>query len=477
MVQNLLEARYPFLRNDVFLIAQVNAETGKQTLRMEKIDPYSGKTLIEDELDCIHTVVFDIPLSDLTELIDKPEFPEELILIRSSEQLNQIHLSPEEKFIAFRSWVGGIAEEGMQAFEIQEDIETVTHLLYPITSSLLRFLARVDTCFIIKYLEYIDRKAAYEGIRHNTYLIACLLPIIEGLVKKPKIPTGSEVLEIILTLSPPIELFNKNWNLFRQLAETYENFLWQYLKLVQGEYTKKHSNQDEWLSRTLLPMVFALVWVNDSYDAKQRDLFRQILELNPPLEIFSGYTALFRYFIRNDPNFLPYYMKRVKLDNANSRAGDVIWLTSVLRPVFIGFDYVNESGTFNAVNLWRDILVLNPPLKLILDNWSTVQNVTQKYPNILQEYVKFVNRLLLFNPQFRNRDWLEMAFRPVWKVLHYNTSDENLSFPGEIRNARQYIRKSQDQDNCQDCLMITFCQLVCEIDQHNRKARDFDSCP
>jgi hypothetical protein len=83
----LLEAKFSFLRDDLFLVAQVEVETGKQTLRMQKIDPKTGKILLEDALDCIHAAICDIPVSQFPEVSNADDFEEKILQIRSSEHI------------------------------------------------------------------------------------------------------------------------------------------------------------------------------------------------------------------------------------------------------------------------------------------------------------------------------------------------------------------------------------------------------
>ncbi len=128
LARPLLEARFPFLRDDIFLVAQVNADTGKQTLRMQKIDPATGKVLLEDALECIHAAVCDIPIKQFEEVSNDHRFEERILQIRSSEELKEIRLAPEEKFLAFQSWVAGIAEADLNAFEIQGEIDEAAQL-------------------------------------------------------------------------------------------------------------------------------------------------------------------------------------------------------------------------------------------------------------------------------------------------------------------------------------------------------------
>ncbi len=398
---------------------------------MQKIDPGTGRVLLEDALDCIHAAVCDIPINKFNEVSNGEDFEVKILQIRSSEQLKEIHLEPEEKFVAFRSWVAGIAEAGISAFEIQGEIDTAAHLQYPVTNRLLRFLARVDSGFIPMYLDYVDRTASHEGVRHRAYLVASLLPVLEGLVQEPKIPDGAQVLQMIFALEPPFELFNNDWALFRKLAANYPGFLSQYLIRVQEEYQKKRGGGEEWLSVVLCPVLDAFVWTGESKNEQREGLWKQIRSLDPPPELFSGYGTLFRYFVIKDPDFLPQYMRRVNLARASVRANDDRWVVTVLRPVFVALDFMDDPKTSGSEDLWQDILALNPPLEFLLENWKTIWKLAQNNPKILLNYIYWVRRLSM-GLKSGDRKWLEIAVRPAFDAL-VSIGDMNPSEWSKIR--------------------------------------------
>lgn len=422
----LLEAKFPFIRDDIFLVAQVEVETGKQTLRMQYVNLATRKILLEDALDCIHAAICDIPVNKFAEVSDREDFEEKILQIRSSEQLKEINLAPEEKFLAFKSWVAGIAEAGMNAFEIQGEIDAAARLQYPITNRLLRFLARVDSKFISTYMDYVDRNASHEGVRHRAYLVASLLPILEGLVQEPKIPNGAQVLQMIFALEPPFELFNNSWPLFRKLAEYYPGFLTQYLARVKEEYQKKRGGGDEWLLVVLCPVLDAFDWTGASGDAQRGDLWKQIQRLDPPPELFSAYGTLFRYFTIKDPEFLPQYMRRVRQERASNRAHDDTWLITVLRPVFVALDHMGDRNSSGISDLWQDLLLLNPPFEFLLENWKTIWKLMHNDPGILYNYVAWVRRLYV-DLKIGNRALLVTTIRPALEAfISINDMESNI---------------------------------------------------
>ena len=198
----VLEAKYSFIRDDVFLIARVyegnesidevesfyNGRdfTGKQLLIMHKIDLKTGEIEIEDRISCIHTSVMNISAEQFEDLYDDIDFQKDIynraLDIRSSEQLREIRLSIEEKFKAFKSWVAGIAEVGLKAFEIQDEIDNNLDLMYPIASFLLHFMIKADTKFIPMFLSKIERQCVYNGETHFPSLNANLNILIKIII-------------------------------------------------------------------------------------------------------------------------------------------------------------------------------------------------------------------------------------------------------------------------------------------------------
>ncbi len=235
--ETIFEAKFPFIREDVFLIARVNAETGRQHLVMQKIDLNTGKVEIEDKIVCIHTAIMDIPVKEFAELhnniVSQEELQKNILNIRSSEELDEIELTPEEHFKALKSWVAGIAEAGLNSFSIQDEIDKSLNLMYPIVNFIMRFLIKVDNSFIFEYLSKIERECRFEGERHDTSLIANLIPILDILVIEPDLDPEfgdiasntpkdyffdpdcqyyflnnyQELFSAIVEINPPIEIF------------------------------------------------------------------------------------------------------------------------------------------------------------------------------------------------------------------------------------------------------------------------------
>lgn len=175
----ILSERFPFVRDGIYLIAWFDTEINKQKLIMEKINPETKEVELHDEIECIHTAVLDIPVAKFEETINDSDFEKKIIRIRSTENLKKIELDPDEKFKAFKSWIAGIAEAGIDAFKIQAEIELTGHFLYAVSWRLMRFLAMVDNEIMLDYLFKIEKDCTNEGIRQESCLIANLIPILD----------------------------------------------------------------------------------------------------------------------------------------------------------------------------------------------------------------------------------------------------------------------------------------------------------
>ncbi len=262
---------------------------------MQEVDPATGEVILEDAVDCIHTAVCTLSPEEFDELATSEEFANHVLAIRSSEKIKQITLPIEEQFLAFRSWVAGIAEAGMAGFDIQGEIETTSQLQYTITGRILRFLTRVDPAFLLEYLDYVDRTSMHEGVRHRAYLIASLLPVLETLANDTKIPDRDQILEALFDLSPPLEMFSTNWNVFRKLIRENPTFLPRYLarvRITMGEMRQDPPLAvDEWFSVVLCPVLDFFVWAEDSEKKLREDIWHQILALFNKKTLFNKNIA------------------------------------------------------------------------------------------------------------------------------------------------------------------------------------------
>ena len=224
----ILQEKFSFIRDDLFLTAWVDSESGKQKLLMQKIDIYGGKILRQDEIDCIHTTIMDIPGDKFNETVLDPNFEKKIMKIRSTEFLPEISLDPEEKFRALKSWVGGIAEAGLDAFKLQAEIEEEWGLMFAVSWKIMRFLALVDMDIMLEYIATLERECRFEGVLHEASLIANISPILDMImidlgriisesstdqlleIETNHIDKFNDILHFIFEMEPPLSLFLHN---------------------------------------------------------------------------------------------------------------------------------------------------------------------------------------------------------------------------------------------------------------------------
>jgi hypothetical protein len=194
--------KYKYVYDDVFLIAEIDPNSGKQWLIMRKIEPRTLRVLLEDRIHCIHTAVTTIAPHEFEKRVSEENFAEDMLKIRSTEQLREIQLELDDKFFAFKSWVAGIAESGVHSITIQSEIEQYGHLFHPIANRLFNFLLRAKTDFIKQFLIQMERECRLDGEYHKPSIHANLLKLL------------------------PIMILEENeaWNIWRDQVKT--NYTW-----------------------------------------------------------------------------------------------------------------------------------------------------------------------------------------------------------------------------------------------------------
>ncbi|MHA1819883.1 MAG: tetratricopeptide repeat protein [Promethearchaeota archaeon] len=240
---------YRFIRDDVKLCAEIN-KLGNQKLLMVHFDPKTKKILLVDSISCIHTAVTTISGGEFLDYIeDQDEYnnlENKIINAMSSETLEEIHLEIPERFKAFKSWVQGIAEAGVNAFQIQTEIEQLARFAYPISNKLLNFMCKVDPEFLDYLLDRLEIECKYEGVYHKNSLttnIIQILNIIERMYLVGDINKADYFLRRILNMDIDYSIFFdiKDWNklaypkivtseLFKSKAEEIINIIMTELK-------------------------------------------------------------------------------------------------------------------------------------------------------------------------------------------------------------------------------------------------------
>ncbi len=161
---------YHFI-DKTYLAAIVDKRTGKEKLGMIF---YDGNDMQAEYIDCIHTGV-TLSLDEI-----KNQSEEELMLNAwSSEERREINLAPEEAFKALKSWVEGIAKAGLDAFKIQAEIEQMAKFAYPLSSQLIKFVAKYNKDVLGQYVDKVLNECKVDNNFHKPSLTANLLALRE----------------------------------------------------------------------------------------------------------------------------------------------------------------------------------------------------------------------------------------------------------------------------------------------------------
>ncbi|MHA2366615.1 MAG: hypothetical protein ACXAC7_21845, partial [Candidatus Hodarchaeales archaeon] len=267
--------KYKFLK-DFTLIAKVFREDGRGHLVITHTPSKES-----DTLSCIHVCVTTITKEEYNEYAGDDAF---LINARSTENREEIILSAEERFIAFRSWVAGIAKCGEDAFRIQYEIENLAHHAYPIVSFLMKFIAKYDLNFFKDYLWKIERECTYGGKLHESSLIANLIPFVNMIVNLEDFNLKTKYFKLIEALSPPFDIFLLNSNVFRSYRACVENATEKFDEMINNLGQFKNAK----LKRSAKNLVKILAYdCEDLPNASNRFLEKLLNLKNFPIDLFD----------------------------------------------------------------------------------------------------------------------------------------------------------------------------------------------
>jgi hypothetical protein len=135
-------------------------------------------------MECIHTALRKMSTTKFAELRNDPdaqsEFYKKSLNIKKVEVID---LCVQEKFIAFNSWVAGIAEAGIDSISIQGEIDqNLAHV--PIAEFLFRFMVKIDDKYLHDFFIKIERECVFEGKIHEPSMIANLRILDDMVVLK-----------------------------------------------------------------------------------------------------------------------------------------------------------------------------------------------------------------------------------------------------------------------------------------------------
>jgi hypothetical protein len=181
--QSKYTQKFNFIRDNVFLIAEIDLDKNKQYLILEQKYPLIDGTELIDRLECIHTVINQNRFDKLKNLSNEKR--EEIKETTDQWVIDSQNLNLNEKWFALKSWVQGIAETGMDALQLQGDIdvrtsywqgdiEKIVEYNLPIAQFLFRNLIKIDLSFLPEYLRKIEKDCQFEGVYHKPSLRANL---------------------------------------------------------------------------------------------------------------------------------------------------------------------------------------------------------------------------------------------------------------------------------------------------------------
>lgn len=214
-------AEFPFL--DGFrLKAKVNKKTGKQYLIIQHVGP-DNKRSKSASLSCIHTAIARTTLEAIESSIESGEYPKPFLNVVAMSERNEVYLTPEERFIAFKSWVAGISEAGMDGLYLQQQIEDLAKFTAPINLFLFRYIIKYNFNLISDYIYYINRKCQIDGKYHIPSLLANLFWVNEFFDPKRNLDNFDEngvreecivgdehiekMVELLYTIQFPMEVY------------------------------------------------------------------------------------------------------------------------------------------------------------------------------------------------------------------------------------------------------------------------------
>ncbi|MHA1728732.1 MAG: hypothetical protein ACTSWY_08360 [Promethearchaeota archaeon] len=302
----ILEEKYRFIQDDVFLCPRVYVKTGRQQLILQKIDSETGEIEFEDFIDCIHTAIGDISIEDLNGIqvnpVETDAFYKKTLNIRSTEDLYILNLRPEDKFMAMKSWAAGIAEAGKDAFRLETDIEIAGHLYYPIAGKLLLFMVRVDSDFIFDYVRMVEKQCIFEGEKHLPSLMANVMPILDLLYHDFARPVIKDRVKVIRAMHSivefPLESVSSGaGGIIRYYIRDHPEYGVRYIThVIERDYDRGYKNNREIFFKLIAPLLIVFLherykYLNNRSDADV-EFIKLILSFHFPEQWFRKIKVL-----------------------------------------------------------------------------------------------------------------------------------------------------------------------------------------
>jgi len=212
----VLEKKFPFIRDDLFLVAQVDDETGRLFFTMQKINEISGKVEFESK--------------------NEHNYPGISNMSWEQSQKIKANQNYEEIFCAMKNSIHEIAKLGWKSIEYDVQIEEFIILDPPIQHCLIFFLLSIDPSHISLQLDLIEKQSTFEGKANMPSIVANLEPVVKVLVSPHKgmdLSFSQDYLDGLL----------ENYEIFRwydreeYVIKNFENFFYRIIQLNPPIYT------------------------------------------------------------------------------------------------------------------------------------------------------------------------------------------------------------------------------------------------
>ncbi|MBD3353097.1 MAG: hypothetical protein GF364_16570 [Candidatus Lokiarchaeota archaeon] len=394
--KNILRACFPFIRDNIELCAEVNIQTGKQVLVARKFYPKTGNTQIKDKLTCIHTAVTSITPEEFSALKKSPDKQKKLykktLKIRSTENLREINLSPDEKFKAFRSWVQGIAESGYNAFAIQENIDLALGQVAPIAKFLFRFIVKAIPDFMLEFFQKLELECKFNGKWHTPSLLGNIIPFI------PYIKKNKTHLEMFMEMDFPLQVYNLDARIRHLYISKHANAVIERLDELRVEFLKGMVSPHE--LRQELKGIELFITTN-------KRVIDYSISLNFGLQAYTFNNRLLKCYANKFPDTLEAELNRIKSEYTIGTYDTDTCLNSILRllPALI----INVRALKMLVELRFPLLVYFLHGNLLKAYMKCERNAST---NKILELKQRLHAHLISEPQFLKE------LSPIFSLIH-----------------------------------------------------------
>jgi hypothetical protein len=196
----MLKQEYNFLNR--FKLKAIVTKESKPILEIsirKKIKNGKYRTY-RSRMDCIHVVTNKITIEEYNKFLEDKDLKK---ITNKEFKIKPLKLDIDQAFIAHKSWVQPIAENGLNSFILLDDLEKqVSDTIYPISSFLIHFVIRHDLDIALQLIDYIKSKSVYEGVKAQSFIDINFNILIKLILDTEE-----------LFDSEMIELFNKNKNI------------------------------------------------------------------------------------------------------------------------------------------------------------------------------------------------------------------------------------------------------------------------